>query len=303
MSSSFSFPSRDSHLSRFSFSNISFQFFQCLDCRIYGHLYIALSLANIVLLAPLSILVLSLGFQRWRKQRSGSSAAVTSPSDFITYNTAVVELIGVLGYTMTLCSTYSNLPMMGVVGVLFGAFPWNGQMFFPFLTCVERYVAIVYPITYLRLRRAGLVCIRNVSTVIIWLQCLSTMGFLFLVRDSLEYRLIPNIITLVFILIGMIFCSASVLSVLTRPRPGEVGGNRLQVDQSKQRAFHTMIIITGVLCLRFGGTLVCSVVGSLTSYDVQCLVMVTGGWVNLPSSLVLPLLFLHRARKLPGCKH
>ncbi|KAF7644522.1 hypothetical protein LDENG_00220650 [Lucifuga dentata] len=95
------------------------------------------------------------------------------------------------------------------------------------------------------------------------------------------------------------YCSLSVLCALIRPGPGEGGGDRERVDQSKLRNHHA---ITGMLVLRFGGHLVCSwLMSSGLSVDV-CMLSRLVLWLNLPSSLVLPLLFLHRAGKLTVCK-
>ncbi len=303
MSVNSSFSTHDSHPSQFSSSNVSLYHPVCSDSVI--SVYTVFAFVNIVLLLPLSIFVLNLGFQRWRQQRSVSSAPTMSLSDFVTYNMAVMDLIGVSGYTISICGGYANLPVMMSVGFYIGAFPWCGQMSFPILSCMERYLAVVHPITYLRLRQVGGVRIRNISTGIVWLECFSGVGFCVLLFNYPEYSLIPSASLMAFVLIAVIFCSLSILYVLIRPRPGEVGGHRVRVHQSKQRAFHTIIIITGVLLLRFGGNLVCNVMSSspTVSYSAQCVVKAAAGWFNLPSSLVLPLLFLHRAGKLPGCKH
>ncbi|KAK2899464.1 hypothetical protein Q8A73_012593 [Channa argus] len=55
----------------------------------------------------------------------------------------------------------------------------------------------------------------------------------------------------------------SVLCVLIRPGPGEVGKDRERVAQSKQKAFYTIMSIMGVLWLLFVGILVCVWLGTL----------------------------------------
>ena len=106
---------------------------------------------------------------------------------------------------------------------------------------------------------------------------------------------------LMFSLIVMMLCSISVLCVLIRPGPGEQGGDRQQVDKSKQRAFYTILTILGVLLIRCTWNLFWLIL-NLTRVRVNCVVMVCGAWVNLPCSLLLPLLFLHRAGRLAYCK-
>ncbi|KAI4794787.1 hypothetical protein KUCAC02_031838 [Chaenocephalus aceratus] len=81
-------------------------------------------------------------------------------------------------------------------------------------------------------------------------------------------------------------------------RPG--GGSRERVDQSKQRAFHSITAILGVTWLWFAGMIVSLSLGKskLLNTEVGCALELSSNWFSLPSSLVLPPLFLHRARKL-----
>lgn len=71
-------------------------------------------------------------------------------------------------------------------------------------------------------------------------------------------------------------------------------------DKLKQRAFVTITAIMAVLLLRFGGNLVCMALASspVLSFSAGCVVRISGIWFCLPSSYVLPLLFLHRAEKV-----
>ncbi|KAG8005896.1 hypothetical protein GBF38_004938 [Nibea albiflora] len=181
-----------------------------------------------ILLLPLFILVLYLGYQRWRRQHSVATATTTSHSDVFTFHMVVLELLGILGSSFYCYGIYTNQreEMSYGLHVYFIVSP--GQTLFHLLTCVDRYLAVVHPVTYLRLRQAGGVRIRNVS-------------------------------------IGL-----SVLCVLIRPGPGEVGGNRRQVDQSKQRAFHTISVIMAVLLLRLFSILLNAAMYTLAVWCYRC---------------------------------
>ncbi len=212
---------------------------------------------------------------------------------------AAVELISAFGGTVYFCGIYTDLSEVMEVGFYLTNIAFPGQMSFHILTCVERYLAVVHPVTYLGLRQSGGVRIRNISTVCAWLLCFGWSGTLRIV----DLPVVPYICFLVLSLIVVSFCSLSVVCVLIRPGPGEVGGDRERVDQSKQRAFHTIMAIVGVLWLWFAGFLVCLTLDSsnLLSHDDGCVVLISANWFNLPSGLILPLLFLHRAGKLPCC--
>lgn len=266
---------------------------QYRNCMI---IFIALFICYILLI-PLCIYVLYLGFNRWRKQRSGSTSDTSSHSDIITYNIVVMEMICVLGSCFYANGLFSNL-----ITVKVALYLWDmtvtGQNLFHILTCIERYLAVVHPVVYLRLRQSGGVRIRNISIGCVWLISVGSLGLLF--------HPVKSFLQLGFFILSFItvcFCSLSVLRVLILPGPGDVSRNRGHVDQSKKRAFQSIMIILLALVIR----LLSSVVNALQAETVlqpfcSCELMWTLGWLSWPSSLVLPLLFLHRAGKLPTCK-
>lgn len=220
-------------------------------------------------------------------------------SEFLTYNMAVMELIGIIGYSISVFAGFTRYIILMWIGNFIVMFPWYGQMYFPILTCVERYIAVVHPVVYLRIRRVG--SIRNICTGLVWLHCFGGLGFLVIRRNYPKSELIGNSVLMAFFLTCVTFCSLSMAFVLTRPRPGEACRKRARVEQSKQKAFHTIMIIMGMLWLKFGGTLFCTVMRLSLEFSprVQCALYSASGWFCIPSSLVLPLLFLHRERRLP----
>ncbi|KAI3375766.1 hypothetical protein L3Q82_003736 [Scortum barcoo] len=210
------------------------------------------------------------------------------------------ELIGVFGYVLYF-SGLARLLLLLSVAAFFRSFTWFAQILLPIVTCVDRYVAAVHPITYLGLRQAGGVRIRNVTAGGVWLISAAGGGLLFIRRFYDDNNILPLVTPLIVSLVVTMFCSLSVLRVLIRPRPGKVGGDRVQVDQSKQRAVHTMTVIMGTLWLRFGGNVVSIMMKSLAAESVGCAGEALNFLFSLPSSVVLFLLFIHRAGKLKTC--
>ncbi|KAK2863360.1 hypothetical protein Q5P01_002893 [Channa striata] len=253
---------------------------------------------KIFVLFPLSLLVLCLGLQRWRQQRS---FAATSHSDIFTYHSAAMELIYVLGVCIYICGLFFGLSEITKIGYYLYCIVFPGQTSIHILTCVERYLAVIHPLIYVRLKQSGGVRIRNISIGCVWLLCFGWIGVTALHFPDIPYTQFFCLLALSFIAAS--FCNISVLCALIHPGPGKMGGNREQVDQSKQRAFYTITAILGVLLLGFVGYLVCLAVVHLhaDNYLDHCLALVFGNMVTLPSSSVLPLLFLHRAGKLVCC--
>lgn len=267
----------------------------CFNTAPGTSIYIAFTGTNILLLLPLSIFILSIGFQRWQKQ---SRSEAMNPTDVFTYHMVGMEMIGISASITCSCGAITNHPLLLWVGCNMFAIISCIKMFFHILICVERYVAVVHPISYLHLSKEGGVTIRNISIGFVWLVCAGIVALkIVITRDFIVILFFCN---LVLSLVVSSFCSLNVLRVLIQVRPGDKVGKVEKVDRQKQKAFVTITAIMAVLLLRFGGNLVCLAMASssLLSYRVGCVVRITGIWFCLPSSYVLPLLFLHRAEKL-----
>lgn len=256
-------------------------------------IFTAFTVTNILLLLPLSISVLFFGFQRWRKERG---SATVNPIDIFTYHMVAMEMFGISASISCCCGAFIGHQKLVKVACNTFAIISCVKMFFHVLTSVERYLAVVHPIAYLSLSKKDGVMIRNISTGCVWLICsvLITLRLL----TSKNFNMILFFFNLVSSLIIVSFCSLSVLRALIRPGPGEGCGNGGKADNSKQRAFITLRAIMAVLLLRFGGNLVCQALAPTLSYRVGCVVQISGIWFCLPSSYVLPLLFLHNEGKL-----
>ncbi|KAI9531410.1 hypothetical protein NQZ68_041621 [Dissostichus eleginoides] len=272
------------------------------------YVFSAATILYTLLLLPLIIFVLYLGFQKSRKPRSSSTA--TSHSDHFTYHSIFMQLNELLGLNISFISICLKNQVMFDVGQSLLNYTTAGKALFHLLTCVERYLAVVHPITYLGLRQGGGVSISvlyvlkrpgpgeggwtrervDQSKQRAFYTLMAIMGVLLLrfganlIIYAMSGSTAPHPSTALFHLltcverylavvhpitylglrqgggvrIRNISIGISVLYVLKRPGPGEVGGNRKRVDQSKQRAFYTILSITGVILLRFGGNLISS---------------------------------------------
>ncbi|KAJ0006099.1 hypothetical protein NQD34_013372, partial [Periophthalmus magnuspinnatus] len=239
-----------------------------------------------LILLPVFLFVLYIGFTKWTTSQSSASGGL-SHSDVFTLNMVAMELISVAGSCVT-CYGFLSLNE-GVAG--FGGdtviATMTGQMLFHSLTCVERYLAVVHPVIYLRLRKGGGVTIRNICIIFVWA---------FSVTYTLLYRVLNNY--LFFVMAGLVlhfallplvaYCSVYVLCVLIRPKPGEQGGRKKQMDHSKRSTVYTMVAILGILLLRL--------ITNLTNNSLLlhphpwisdvCVILLSSVWPALPSSLV-----------------
>lgn len=202
--------------------------------------------------------------------------------------------MGVIAY---LCGTYTNNSLLLLMGMYSASFVYPAGIFFNIVTCVERYLAVVHPITYMGLRQSGGVRIRNICIGCVWLMCFGLLGVTALYYPDVPY--VPYFCLMMASLIIISFCSLSILCVLIRPGPGEMRANMEKIDHSKQKAFYTITAIMIVLLVSFLGLLVTmSLYNSNLFHNTdRCVIFLSVDWFTLPISLILPLLFLQRAGK------
>lgn len=269
-------------------SSVALLMHRCFRSDASLFLFFAFSITSLLLLL-LFIYIFYLGYQ----QRS-----ISSHTDLFMYHSITMQLITYLGLTCYFCGGYINHPEMTMGGLCLWSMTDIGQALFHTLTCVERYLAVGKPITYLHLKQAGGVRIRNTSIGCVWLLSFGWLAVWYLASTTLY--LVLYSCSMGFALAVISFCSISVLCTLKRPGPGDVGGNKECVDQSKQRAFYSIVAILGVLLLRSVGNLISNLLSNseLVTPLNYCLLVMSGFWLDLPNSLALPLLFLHRTGKL-----
>lgn len=277
---------------------------------VYGHMYscfnstvgvISITIFSIIdftLILPVCMTVLYLGFQQWRQQTPNTPM---SHCDVLTYNMVFIDLLQVVGSVFSCYSIHANVSGLLSASLYMLSVYLFGQMLFYSLTCVDYYLAVVFPIVYLSLRKPKFIRARNVTIGCIWL---CNIPLVVLLR-SLEHDPIIGFLLSItaFLLLFIVFSCLSVLYVLIRPAPGE--GGRRQVDQSKLKAFNSMIAILTVLTFRFVGTTVCNVmfVSREVKEDEKCAVLLSLFCNGLPCTLLQPILFLQRTGKLPFCKN
>ncbi|KAJ0006165.1 hypothetical protein NQD34_013438 [Periophthalmus magnuspinnatus] len=238
-----------------------------------------------MLLVPVFLCVLYLGYRKWKKHPRSS----VSHSDVFTFHMVGEEMLTALGSTLFAYGLFAKVTIAFSFGMSLVNLAGNGQLYFHSLTCAERYLAVVHPVTYLRLKKGGGVTIRNICVGFVW--ALSTCHSLTILHSFW----LENMIQLWLVMLSlalMFFCSVSVLCVLIRPGPGE--GRRTRKNQSKQSSFYTIMAILAALAGRFVNVMVLQSLSLFMTLN-SCFVMASTLWLSFPSSLVLPLLFLHRA--------
>ncbi|KAJ0006161.1 hypothetical protein NQD34_013434, partial [Periophthalmus magnuspinnatus] len=235
-----------------------------------------------LLLLPLFLSVLYVGYRQKQKKQPPFSH-----TDIFTFNIVAMEIITIFGTSSySLGIQVGELAITRVGSYLFD-FGVTGQMCIHSLTCVERYLAVVHPVTYLRLKKRGGVMIRDISIAAAWLVCAGVVSVTTIPKTENTDKISIIGVTILSVLI-VSFCSVSVLCVLIRPGPTKGGGDSKRVDQLKRRAFVTMVAILGMLLLR--SVLLVSAymitILNLLEFELCCVLNMSVSWFYLPSSLV-----------------
>lgn len=250
-----------------------------------------------LIVVPLCGLVIYISVRQWLQ----SSSIAASHSDHLTYQTVIHKFLSLIGVILLGCGVVTGLNFVAYVGLFIFCSSTFILMFFDTLTCVERYVAVIHPIPYRNLKNGKGVRIRNAAIGCAWL-----LSFLITSLMNVKSEILM-VITFLFVaalcITIVFFCSLSVLFVLIRPGPGKVGRSKQQLDESKLRAFHTIVFILIVLLLKFGGNvLLSSVYAFPLAAEARCNVIMSVMWMTLPGSMVQPLLFIMRAEWFACCK-
>lgn len=258
---------------------------------------ITYTLGRLLLYIPISIFVVYLGYQRWRQQRS---FATTSHTDIFVYHKLAFDMFSNVGTFLFSYGVLLEVSEYIKAGILVSCFDIPSQTLLHILTCIERYLAVIHPVTYMRLKQSGGSRVRNISLGCVWLQ--SFLWIFLFYYDYPNIPVIPHYLMLSVCFIIVSFCSARVLWVLIHPRPGDAPGGRVKVDQSKRKAFNTIAIITATTWLHFVGIIVYLVGERLSAPSNQsCILLVFTLWISLPINLLLPIFFIHRSGIVSCC--
>jgi len=225
---------------------------------------------------------------------TGTGSGVAS--EIFIFNLSVCEIGNCLDLLVFVLLNW--ISVLGPLALFFQGLSIAGRPLFQCLMCVERYLAVVHPVTFLKYKplRYRVICC-TVAWIIILCSCLVCMITLML--NNVNAHTWFFLMQFLLFLSIQLFCLVAVLRALKQSGPGERGRERKEENHMKRRAFHIILITTVNIVFTYipiiiSGVFVILMNGYHWTYwapGLVCFVL---------ASFVQPVLYLHRSGKLSG---
>ncbi|ROL47377.1 G-protein coupled receptor 4 [Anabarilius grahami] len=229
--------------------------------------------------------------------RTGNGVA----SEFLNLNLTVCEIIFCLFaliYLQKLISpSHQELVRLITLRFLTGNII-TVRPLFQCLMCVERYLAVVHPVTFLKYKPLRY---RVICCTVAWIAGLGSCFFCIFILMSLKIFMWFSFVQFLLFFSIQLFCLVAVLRALKQSGPGERGREREEENHMKRRAFKIIVILTVTMLIivlpfiisRFLNILLQKDVEEVSVFSLFCFVL--GGFVPA-------VLYLRRVGKLPFFK-
>ncbi|TTR84640.1 P2Y purinoceptor 6 [Bagarius yarrelli] len=232
---------------------------------------------------PLNCYVLFLMFTRG----AGRDMDMT----FTVSQSAAEILLSFLAPLSITCHVDADLCAAKALGFFWG-FSISARCYFQCCVCLERYVAVVHPITFLKYNhlRYRLIC-----AMVCWMNSLLCAVYCVFSFPQLPFRTLAFMHILIFIL--DLFCFLMILRALRRPElavrgRGQAGGNAI-----KKRAFNIVFVNLMVFLMQVTPLLCLFIMKQNISLEAFNLAVAVSMSVNFTAGFVHPIFFLHKSGK------
>ncbi|XP_050948626.1 hydroxycarboxylic acid receptor 2-like [Labeo rohita] len=214
--------------------------------------------------------------------------------EFFNLNLSVSEIGNSLNSLFFLLSTW--FPSVWILQMFFIGFPITGRPLFQCLICVERYLAVVHPVTFLKYKPLRY---RVICSTVIWIITLGSCLCCVYILVSFNIIVHAWFFVLQFILYLSIklFCLMAVLRALKESGPGERGRFRDEKNHMKRRAFYIILVTTVSMVVLYVPIFISAIFINLTKQNIE------GVWAPalicyVLAGFVQPVLYLRRNGKL-----
>ncbi len=211
------------------------------------------------------------------------------------FNTSLVEVLFNFFFPFLIKHYFFHCSNCKTVALGFGLFLLVGRPLFQTCICVERYLGVLHPVTFLKFKPIKYrIIISVIGWILIICSCLlTTMG----VVDIFDL-LLPQY--LVFFIMEMFTC-LMVLKALRRPGPGDDVKQRDGVNRDKVKAFRIIQIVLVSSLLTYGPVVISLLLYYVLDYKTFLVCWSSCFCSGIMLGFVQPLLYLKRVSKVCLC--
>ncbi len=223
---------------------------------------------------------------------TGTGSGVASK--FFILNLSVCE-IGICLNCFVYAISYWSLSL-STIKVFFAGLTITGRPLFQCLICVERYLAVVHPVTFLKYKPLRY---RVICCTVAWIICFGSCVVCMYTLSEEDMHLYTWFFSLQFLLYLFIqlFCLVAVLRALKQSGPGERGRERTEENHMKRRAFHLILITTVSMAIIYGPYIIIGFFTIMIKQFIHPLWFI-GFTCYVLAGFVHPVLHLHHAGKV-----
>nr|XP_055035759.1 C-C chemokine receptor type 8-like [Misgurnus anguillicaudatus] len=218
------------------------------------------------------------------------------PPEFFILNLSVCETVNCLNCLVSILSTWFYGLQM--VAQFLSGLGITARPLFQCLICVERYLAVVHPVTFLKYKPLRYKVICCTAAWIIGLGSCLCRIFISAIQDSVGQAWFFSIQFFLFLSIQL-FCCVAVLRALKQSGPGERGREREEENHMKRRAFHLILITTVSTVIIYVPIILTGVWLVLIQQAINQEVWLPSGFCYILAGFVQSIIYLYRAGKLP----
>ncbi|XP_056587651.1 somatostatin receptor type 1-like [Triplophysa dalaica] len=216
-------------------------------------------------------------------------------TDFFSLNLSVCEIGVCIDSLFTILSLwFSSLEMLAL---LLSGLGMTGRPLFQCMICVERYLAVVHPVTFLKFRPLRY---RAIFSTAGWAICLCfcfSCIFLLVSYKMYVYAWFFSV-PMILVLSIKLFCCLAVLRALKQSGPGERGREREDENLRKKRVFQHILIITVTMIIIYIPFTLAGFIFIFTNQYIPALWLI--GVISYTlAAFVQPVLYLLRYGKIP----
>ena len=217
--------------------------------------------------------------------------------EFFRLNLTLCEMVFCLSGLVYILT--DKFPELLSLAYYLGGLPFFGRPLFLCLICVERYVAVLFPVTFLKFKplRYRLTC-----SAVVWVTVLGLSGlFVSVASTKNKYMFICSVLTLYSLILSIkLFCCFSIVRALKYPGPGQEGNEKEKANHMKRRAVTVIVILTVAMAIQYSPVFVAGLLFGALSMECFNILWTISCTVSLFIGYIHPFLYIHRVGNLPS---